>query len=285
MVVKRVLGRSLDEILQTRQPQERRLLPEIEVEKISSNPSQPRHRFDEERLQALADSIRRNGMLQPVIVREVEGRYELIAGERRLRAARKAGLRKIPAILKEASAGRVLELALVENIQRQNLNPVERALAYKKLLTDYGLTQEEAARRVGEERSTFANIVRLLDLPPSIQELVSCETMSVGHARTLLGLSDRVAMEKLAARIVREDLSVRRTEEIVSAAKNQRPTKKEPRKQVSPLLREHEEFLRRLFGTKVALSESRGRGKIIIEFFGYDDFDRIMEILRKSGGA
>jgi len=282
VAAKRVLGRSLDEILEVHQ-RRRPIVPlEVEIDKISSNPSQPRHRFDEESLQALAESIRRNGVLQPVLVREAAGGYELIAGERRLRAARQAGLRKIPVLLKQASDDRLLELALVENLQRQDLNPIERAQAYKRLLSEYGLTQEEAARRVGEERSTFANIVRLLDLPASIRELVSHGTISAGHARALLGLPETHLMEKLARRIVKEDLSVRRTEEIVSRMKGVAPRSKSRKRQISPVAREQEDFLRRLFGTKVALYESRGRGKIVIEFFGYDDFDRIMEILRRK---
>ncbi|HPD14995.1 MAG TPA: ParB/RepB/Spo0J family partition protein [Planctomycetota bacterium] len=282
------LGRGLGALLgnaEELQPEPQQTL-EIPVAKVRPNPNQPRHEFDQDSLGELVESVTRNGVIQPIIVRALEDGYELIAGERRWRAAQLAGLATIPAIVRPASENESLELALIENIQRQDLNPMEQARAYKNLIERFSLTQEEAAARLGKKRSSVANILRLLDLPTDIQDAVSRGTLSMGHARALLALPDRAEQVRLAARIQRDDLSVRQTEQIVNdrlkrARSHQSTTEPKP-----AYITDLEGKLREALATRVTILPHKHDegGRIVVDFFTKDDFQRLLERLLPRAG-
>jgi ParB family chromosome partitioning protein len=256
---------------------------------ISPNRFQPRGHFDEEALSQLADSIREVGVLQPVLVRPAgEDRYELIAGERRWRAARRVGLQTIPALVRETDDAAALEHALVENLHRDDLNPLEEAAAYQQLIEDFGLTHDEVAARVGRSRATVSNTLRLMQLPPAIQKSVQDRKLSMGHARALLGSPDRAFQERLAKQIVADDLSVRATEDAVREHQGQgngagptdavgdpgRPAAP-GRKLRAPGLVELEELLGDHLETRVTISMGASRGKVVVEFSTLEDLERI----------
>jgi ParB family chromosome partitioning protein len=279
------LGRGFDALLgrnEQQEPEDQRVL-EIPIADIQPNPDQPRQDMDPESLGELVGSITRNGVLQPVIVRQAEGGYQLIAGERRWRAAQQAGFNTIPAIVRAVSDNESLELALVENIQRRDLNPIEQAHAYKELIERFGLTQEEAAERLGKKRSSIANTLRLLDLPQDIQDAVSRGTLSMGHARALLSLPNRSEQRRLAARVQRDELSVRQTERLVSQKlkKAEKKTASDDKGQNKPPhIRDLEAKLRVALGTRVTINQGqRGRGKMVIDFFSDDDFQRVLGVI------
>jgi ParB family chromosome partitioning protein len=262
------------------------MVAEIPVAEIHPNPNQPRQDFDPESLAELVDSITRNGILQPIIVRAEATGYQLIAGERRWRAASQAGLATIPAIIRNATENESLELALIENIQRKNLNPIEQARAYRDLIERFGLTQEEAAERLGKNRSSIANILRLLDLPQDIQESVSRGTLTMGHARALLGLADRTQQRRIAERIVGEDLSVRHTERLVNAELRGIEQKPQEREEKPPHVLDLEAKLRIALGTRVTIEQLKAdRGRVVIDFFSHDDFQRILGRLLTEDSA
>ena len=276
------LGRGLDAILgRTDAEPEGQQILEIPVGDVHPNPSQPRADFDPEALAELVDSVRRNGVLQPVIVRPDGDGYQLIAGERRWRAAIEGGLPTVPAIVRAASDNESLELALIENLQRQDLNPIEQAKAYKELIERFALTQDEAAARIGKKRSSIANLLRLLELPQDIQDDVSRGTLTMGHARSLLGLPDRASIHRLAARIQREDLSVRNTERIVADRLRRAKPTRGPALPKAPHILDLETKLRTALGTRVTVIQNKDRKKgcIIVDFFSDDDFHRILEHL------
>lgn len=256
---------------------------EFPIDLIDPSALQPRSHFDDAKLEELAQSIRANGVVQPVLLRPKGARFELIAGERRLRAAQRAGLTRIPAVLRNVSDDKILELALIENIQREDLNPIEEALAYKKLIETLGLTQETVAERVGRDRSYVTNYLRLLRLPEDIQQLVQTGRLSTGHARTLMGLDDADLQHRLARRIIEQDLSVRDTERIVRGNADDRP-RKGARSAAEPgdaNVRAAETKLRRQFGTQVRIVRLKGSagGKIELEFYNAADLDRIYALL------
>lgn len=256
----------------------------IAIDLIDPSPLQPRGIFDEGKLDELAQSISANGVVQPLIVRPKQDRFELIAGERRWRAAQRAGLTRIPAIVRNVSDDKVLELALIENIQREDLNPIEEARAYRNLIDTVGLTQEVVAERVGRDRSYVTNFLRLLRLPEDLQELVQSGRLSTGHARTLLGLPDVAAQRRLARKIIEGDLSVRATERAVrlltepSEARTGKPSKLTT---ADPNVRAAETRLRRHFGTQVKIVQASGSvaGKIELEYYNQADLDRIYGLL------
>lgn len=264
-------------------------LDELPLASISPNRFQPRGHFDEEALSQLADSIREVGVLQPVLVRPAgEDRYELIAGERRWRAARRVGLQTIPALVRETDDAAALEQALVENVHRDDLNPLEEAAAYQQLIEDFGLTHDEVAARVGRSRATVSNTLRLMQLPPAIQKSVQEGKLSMGHARALLGSPDRAFQERLAKKIVADDLSVRTTEDAVREHQGQgngagptdaagdpgRPAAP-GRKLRAPGLVELEELLGDHLETRVTISMGASRGKVVVEFSTLEDLERI----------
>lgn len=256
-------------------------LREIEVGAIRPNQYQPRERFDEELLNALTESIREVGILQPVLVRPMGSEYELIAGERRWRAARRLGLSRIPALVRDTDDVAALEQALVENVHRSDLNALEEAAAYQQLVEDFSLTHEDVAKRVGRSRTTVTNTLRLLQLPPTVQRLVRDGALPMGHARALLATPDRALQERLAVVIVAEGWSVRAVEEAVKAPSHRTPTPSnvDPNRATNPLrppgLSELEGLLGDHLDTRVTVTMGSKRGKISVEFSDLEDLERI----------
>jgi ParB family transcriptional regulator, chromosome partitioning protein len=253
----------------------------VPISSISPNPRQPRIVFDEDALNELIASIKEIGILQPPVVRKVsEGRYELIMGERRLRAAKAAGLTTIPVIIRQTPDNELLREALIENIHRSQLNPLEEAAAYAGLLTDFGCTHEELAMKLGRSRPLISNMLRLLNLPPTVQRKVAAGVISAGHARALLGLSDEKEIEKLANRIVAEGLSVRATEEIVAiAGPAKKSAKAKTKVGISGTALASAELLSDYLDTRVSIEQGKGKGKITIEFAGSEDLQRIVDLI------
>jgi ParB family transcriptional regulator, chromosome partitioning protein len=256
---------------------------EIAVTAIKTNPKQPRQVFDQDAIDELSFSIKEFGLMQPIVVRELGGdSYELVMGERRWRATQQAGLKTIPAIVRQTADDVMLRDALLENIHRVQLNPLEEAAAYQQLLEEFGVTHEELADRIGRSRPVVTNTIRLLKLPLPVQRRVAAGVLSAGHARALLGLDDAGAQEDLAARIVAEGMSVRATEEAVTLAKNERPKKEKaaPRKQMhAPGLQDLAERLSDNFDTRVKVELGQRKGRIVVEFGSVDDLERIIGLM------
>jgi ParB family transcriptional regulator, chromosome partitioning protein len=263
-------------------PAETDEIREIEIDLIRPGHQQPRTSFDQAKLEELAQSIRSSGIIQPLLVRPRGGMFELVAGERRWRAAQIAGLARIPAIIREIPDDRLLELALIENIQRQELNPVEEANAYKRLIESLGLTQDDVARRVGRDRTFITNYLRILKLPVEIQNLIETEKLSFGHARALLGIADAVMQRRFAQKIIKHKWSVRDTERRIKHAEMAgRPSKALLSDQLDPNLRAAETKLRRHLGTQVRLHQATAGkpGFIQIEFYSIQDLDRLYDLI------
>ncbi len=255
------------------------VIMKLNPEDIQPNDHQPRHFFSEEEMRGLVESMKKHGILQPVIVRPLPHGYMLIAGERRWRAAKQLGLKEIPAIIRHSDGANTLELALIENIQREDLSPIEKAKGFDELTTKFGLTQEQVAKAIGKDRSSVTNYLRLLGLPQEIQDNVSRGTVSMGHARALLAVQGKEAQIKLCERIIKEGLSVRETEESVSIEKKQTKSGKTTTKRTSPHIEDLEGRFRRFFGTKVSIRERNGRGRIMIAFHSNEEFSRIANTL------
>ena len=265
-------------------------LLEIDIDLIEPSPAQPRTHFDEERLEELAQSIRSNGIVQPLLVRRRGARYQLVAGERRWRAAQRAGLQRVPAVVRAIPDEKLLELALIENIQRQELNAIEEAHAYKRLIETLGLTQETVAQRVGRDRSFVTNYLRLLRLPEDIQRLVEEEKLSMGHARALLGVDDADIQRRVARNIIEQSLSVRETERAIKriiAGASPAVATLPPPKRDDANIRAAENKLRRRLGTQVRVmpSQTGAGGKIEIEYYNESDLDRLYQLLIASQDA
>lgn len=262
---------------------------EVAVDSITPNPRQPRRTFDDDALDELAASITEVGLLQPVVVRSLGGsRYELIMGERRWRASQRAGLDSIPAIVRATHDDDMLRDALMENLHRQQLDPLEEAAAYQQLLDDFGATHEQLAQKVGRSRPHISNTLRLLNLPPAVQKRVAAGVISAGHARALLSLDDAQAQERLAQRIVAEGLSVRAVEEIVAVG-DDTPAKSHRRaairKPVAPALRHLADRLSDVFETRVKVEFGRNKGKIVVEFATIDDLERIVKTMTPEAAS
>ncbi len=281
---RKVLGRGLDSLIPVAKEETPGLKGEAGVllcpiEKIAPNPHQPRQSFDEQRLQELSDSIKSHGIIQPLVVCDHDGLFQIVAGERRWRAAKLAGLKQVPVIIKDLSPAAVIETALIENIQREDLNPLEEAEAYRQLIEEHGITQEQLASRVGRQRSSVANMLRLLKLPEEIQRFLLTGDLTMGHARAILGISGAQAQIAMARKVVEHKLSVREIEELVrQTPQPATKAKKPPRKShYSP-----EEFgliesMQRVLGTKVDLKRGAKKGgKLIIHYCSPEDLDRIM---------
>jgi ParB family transcriptional regulator, chromosome partitioning protein len=282
------LGKGLGALIPTGVVQPGASLQELPTSTIQPNPQQPREHFDEETLAALAESIREVGVLQPVLVRERGDGYELIAGERRWRAARRVGLQTIPAIIRHADDAAVLQQSIVENVQREELNPLEEAAAYQQLIEDFDLTHDDVAGRVGKSRATVTNMLRLLQLPPAIQRYVKDGALRMGHARALLGTPDRAFQEQLARRAVNEDLSVREVEDAIRA-RTETPTSS-PRDPRAPKLRppgllELEELLGDYLETRVQVTMGPRHGKVQIDFANLEDLERIYRTMTDGARA
>lgn len=257
---------------------------EVEIDRISPNPYQPRKEFSNEKLIDLAESIRTHGIIQPLIVREVTNGFQLIAGERRLRAAKMVGLEKVPIVIKEMSDQAMMEIALVENLQREDLNPIEEAEAYQRLMNEFNLTQDEIAQKVGKSRPAIANTLRLLHLPTEIQTDLAKGTLTMGHARALLGLKTLNEQNAIWLHIQSEGLSVRETENLIRKQNEPKNVSRETQKAVNQKAKEKdpniidlEEELQLTLGTKVIIRQSGTGGKIEIDYYSPDDFDRICE--------
>jgi ParB family chromosome partitioning protein len=263
-------------------------LLEVPANAIAPNPKQPRSRFDDETLAELAASIREVGILQPIVVRRTSQGYEVVTGERRLRAAKLAGLATVPVVLRDSDDSNLLREALIENIHREDLNPIELGEAFRQLLDELGLKQEELADRVGVSRSHIANTIRLLALPFEVQQLLTDEKISAGHARALLALGDADAITSLSLRVAAEDLSVRETEEIVRRF-IEAPAEPSPKKKAAepepadPNLAEVEEILSEQLATRVVIRMGRRRGQVVIDFGSPDDLERIVSEIIGSG--
>ncbi len=275
MAKKKVLGKGI-----------RALIPEgigegeenflfVGIEKLHPNRSQPRRAIDPEKLAALAASIKEKGILQPLLVRPASDGYEIVAGERRWRAAQKAGLMEVPVVVQDLGERESLEAALVENLQRENLNPIEEALAYVELMKRWDLTQETLAARLGRNRSTIANTVRLLQLSPKVQQLVSQNSLTAGHARALLALPDFESQESLAKEIIEKGLSVRDVERWVKRSQARRPVEKE--RGPDPFIQDIQDRLERSLGTRVKVTLKGKKGSIKISFFDLDELDGLIK--------
>jgi ParB family transcriptional regulator, chromosome partitioning protein len=259
---------------------------EVAVDAITPNPRQPRRTFDDDAIDELAASITEVGLLQPVVVRSLgAGRFELVMGERRWRASQRAGLEYIPAIVRETHDNDMLRDALIENLHRQQLDPLEEAAAYQQLLDDFGATHEQLAQKIGRSRPHISNTLRLLNLPPAVQKRVAAGVISAGHARALLSLNDPQAQERLAQRIVAEQLSVRAVEEIVAVGDDTpaKTPRRPPSKPVAPALRHLADRLSDLFETPVKVELGRKKGKIVVEFATIDDLERIVKAMSPDG--
>lgn len=274
---KSALGRGLDALLPDVE-ENNSGVREISILEIDRNPDQPRRVFDEEALQSLADSIREAGILQPLLVVEEEGRYRIVAGERRFRAARLAGLSTIPCIVRTFSQQEQMEAALIENIQREDLNAIEEAKAIRQLMENCGYTQEQAAGRLGKSRPAVANLLRLLHLPEQVQQMVVDGQLSAGHARVLAGVSGEHMQLALAEKVIREGLSVRTLEKL--AAMPEAPRKEMPKPKALPLeLMDMENRLRDAFGVRAQIKGSRKKGKIILEYYNENELEQVYQCM------
>ena len=279
---KRGLGKGLNAIIPTVAIEENDAVNEVPIAEIVPNRFQPRRVFDPEKLAELSDSIRQYGVVQPIIVRKTVSGYELVAGERRWRASQMAGRKTIPAVVREYTDSEMTEIALIENLQRQDLNPMEEALAFRKLMTDFGLTQEEVAVKIGRSRSLIANIVRLLNLQPSVQEHVSRGTLTIGQARPLLAIEQPDLQIEAAVTIIESDLSARDAEELVKRLLASPKSKKKAKAAVEKheiFIAEAEDQLKMLLGAQVRIKPGKLKSKIEIEFSSADDLERIIETL------
>ncbi|HZH61528.1 MAG TPA: ParB/RepB/Spo0J family partition protein [Metabacillus sp.] len=279
----RGLGKGINALFTNVEVGQEESVQEIKIKEIRPNPYQPRKVFEQDAINELKESILQHGVLQPIIVRKSIKGFEIVVGERRFRAAKEAKLTAIPAVVRDLTEQQMMELALLENLQREDLTPIEEALAYQKLMEQLNVTQEALAKRLGKSRPHIANHVRLLTLPPKIQQLISEGKLSMGHGRTLLGLKNKEKLNALVEKVMKEQLNVRQLEQIIQQLNNSVPretTKKKPEKDV--FIKERETFLQEYFGTSVTIKKQKKKGKIEIEFFSQDDLNRILELLDKQ---
>ena len=282
--LKKGLGKGLDALISSTNDldQQKNNILELKINDVEPNSQQPRKVFDQEKLEALAESIRTHGVVQPIIVRKEEDRYILVAGERRWRASKLAGLKTIPVIVKDLSSKENMEIALIENLQREDLNPIEEAEAYQKLLNDHEMTQEDVAKVVGKSRAAIANSVRLLNLSSEIRNMLIDGRLTSGHARTLVTISDEDRRDKLAAEIVEKSLNVREAEKLSSKEEKKPSVKNKDKTSKTIYVQDMEERLQTLYGTKITLTGGKEKGKIVFEFFSMDEFERLIELLTNN---
>jgi ParB family chromosome partitioning protein len=281
-MIRKGLGRGLQALIPRSggENTDEKTIIEIPVKNICVNKKQPRHSFDEDKLVELAQSIKEHGVVQPIIVRKTdEDMYEIVAGERRWRASKNAGFDKIPAIVKELTEKEMSEISLIENIQREDLNPIEEATAYKALMEEYGLTQEDLSARVGKSRPFIANTVRLLALPEKARAMVLRGTISAGHARTLLAIPKTKELLEMANKIAEKGLSVRQTEKEVKHILAGRSKEKKATKRTDPIISDLEEKLKRRFSTKVVIRQGKKSGRIEIEYYGEEELQRLLDAM------
>jgi len=252
---------------------------DIPLELIDRNPYQTRTHFDELSLNELAQSIQASGVVQPITVRPISGRFQLITGERRWLASGRAGKQTVPAIVRQVSNEQAMEITIIENLQREDLNPVEQARAYERLAREFSLTQEQMAQRTGKDRSSISNFLRLLKLPPEILSLVEAAKLSFGHAKALMALDSQPDMLRLAQRAAQLSMSVRQLEGAVSELLHPTPAAPKPERVLDPNVREAEQQLQRSLGLRVQIQDHKGKGKIVLEYRSLEDFDRVLEML------
>ena len=261
-------------------------IKKVRMSLIEPNKKQPRRHFDEEKITTLADSIKEHGLIQPIIITPSDNNmYKIVAGERRWRAAKIAGIKEIPVIIKKLTRQEIMEISLIENIQREDLNPIEEALAFKRLLTEFNLKQDEVAERVSKSRTAVTNAMRLLKLNEKVQQMVIDEMLTTGHARALLGIEDQEQQYIIAQKIFDEKLSVRDTEKLVKSLQNEKKKKKEEKEKIDPKLEavyhDLEEQMKGILGTKVCINHKDAKkGKLEIEYYSQDELDRIIDMIR-----
>ena len=289
---RKALGRGLESLLPSSRPAETTIsaaLPpnavrDLPITEIDPNPYQTRTNFEDHALSELAASIQANGMVQPIVVRPMNGRFQLIAGERRWRASQKLGREFIPAVIKQVSNEQAMEMTIVENLQREGLNPMEEARAFERLAREFNLTQEQMSQRTGRERASIANLLRLLRLPATVQQSIEKAELTAGHAKALLALDSAEAITSAAQKVRQLALSVRQTEEMVHrllATGDAQQSEAKPKRVVDPNVRAAEEELQRALGVRVTIRDNRGKGRIVIEYASLEDFDRVVETLSK----
>ena len=286
----RGLGKGLDSLIPKavmeppkQEKEEKKPETLVKITMVEPNGGQPRKNFDEDSLMELAESIRQFGLLQPILVQYKKDHYEIIAGERRWRAAKLAGLKEIPVIIKELTDQEVVEISLIENIQRENLNPIEEAQAYQRLLTEFNLKQDEVAERVSKSRTAVTNSMRLLKLCDEVQQMVVNEMLTTGHARALLAIEDPEEQYRIAQKVFDEKLSVREVEKLVKNLNKPEKPKKKENESLTAIYQNLEERLKESLGRKVSISSrENGNGRIEIEFYGHEDLDRLMEFLTQA---
>ncbi|MDZ5471656.1 ParB/RepB/Spo0J family partition protein [Bacillus sp. 31A1R] len=278
------LGKGLNAFFTNIEPaKEEESVREVKIQELRPNPYQPRKVFDQEAILELRDSIIEHGILQPIIVRKSIKGYEIVVGERRFRAAKEAKLETVPVVVRELSEQQMMELAVLENLQREDLNPIEEGAAYQLLMEKLSLTQEQLAKRLGKSRPHIANIVRLLSLPPKIQQLISDGKVSMGHGRALLGLRKKDLLSSVVEKTIKEGLNVRQLEQLIQHLNENVPREtKKPKQEKNVFIREQEGFLRERFGTTVNIKQTKNKGKIEIEFFSNEDLERILELLESK---
>jgi ParB family chromosome partitioning protein len=276
-----ILGRGLDALIPTERAGYGYML--LSIEDMRPNSFQPRKDFDEEGIEELAASIQEKGIIQPLVVRKSESGYEIIAGERRWRAAQKIGLTKVPVIIKDVSDREALELALVENLQREDLNPIEEATAYEQLIEDFGLTHDEISKRIGKDRSTITNQLRLLKLPDEVKQALIKGKITAGHARAILSLQSYSQSKEVLESIIRDKLSVRKTEKLVQKLSEQKEQVIRLY-DVDPYIQHLTDELKKTLGTQVKIIDKDGKGKIEIEYYSKDELERLIEILEGKCG-
>ncbi|KXG73852.1 ParB/RepB/Spo0J family partition protein [Thermotalea metallivorans] len=286
--VKGGLGKGLNALIPDRKPEIEGVVSKkgdvvkISIHEIAPNRSQPRKDFAKERLEALSDSIRVHGIIQPIVIRPVEEGYEIVAGERRWRAAREAGLKEIPCIVKDLNDQQGIEIALIENLQREDLNPIEEALAYENLMNHYNLTQEEIAQAIGKSRPYIANTMRLLNLDDGIQEMLIQNKITSGHARALLRLENAALQREIAKEVDEKGLSVRETEALVAKILKGKIKKALPKKAKDTSLLFLEDALKSILGTKVNIIRGKKKGKIEIEYYSDEELERLVDLLQRK---
>nr|WP_263323992.1 ParB/RepB/Spo0J family partition protein [Neobacillus sp. Marseille-Q6967] len=277
------LGKGLNAFFADVEAGKEEAVQEIKVKELRPNPYQPRKNFQQDAIDELKASIIEHGILQPLVVRKSIKGYEIVVGERRFRAAKEAKLETVPAVVRELSEQQMMELAVLENLQREDLDPIEEALAYQTLMEKLKLTQEEVAKRLGKSRPHVANHVRLLSLPAKIQELISSGKITMGHGRALLGLRQKAKLPTLVDKIINESLNVRQLEKIIHQLNENVPREtKKPEMKKDVFIKERENYLRERFGTKVNIKQAKNKGKIEIEFFSKEDLERILEMLNQE---
>ncbi|WP_342542595.1 ParB/RepB/Spo0J family partition protein [Paenisporosarcina sp. FSL H8-0542] len=273
------LGKGINALFPGESINQMESVEKVSVRDIKVNPYQPRKIFDETALAELTESIKEHGVLQPIILRRRDKSFEIVVGERRFRASKAAGLKEIPAVIREFTDQQMMEIAILENLQREDLTPIEEADAYQNLMENLSLTQEQLAFRLGKSRPHIANHIRLLSLPDVVRELISSNKLSMGHGRALLGLKRKKLIPSIAEKVMKENLNVRQLESLVQRMNEDvsRETSKVPNKDI--FIKEKESQLREYFGTTVSIKKSKNKGKIEIEFFSEDDLERILELL------